>query len=147
MKPRAISSLSNLLLLGGLLSSSFTSVDAQDADDEQRRCIPRARIDRTEVIDDQTIAFYLKPDDIYINRLRRACSRLERAGRFSYRMSTSLLCANDLITVLEDSGIGLASGPTCGLGTFRPADEEFVALLKGEERPAEVSVEEIEEEE
>lgn len=138
---------SSHLLISSLLLLSLTpstSVWSQEGDDETLRCIPVTRIDRTEVIDDQNIAFYLKPDDIYINRLGRACSRLDREKRFSYRRSTAVLCANDLITVLQDSGFGLGRGASCGLGMFHPADEELVALLKGDEEPADINVEDIE---
>jgi hypothetical protein len=129
------------LLLSVLISASVPAVQAQDSSGESRRCLTLTRIDHTEIIDDQTVVFYLKGDDIYVNELDRPCDRLEREGRFSYRTSTGQLCSTDRISVLENSGFGgLREGFTCGLGRFRPADEAFVEMLKGEEGPADVTV-------
>lgn len=136
---------SRLLIPAALSLVFFATASAQDDEDfEPDRCVTVSRIDRTEVIDDRTIAFHLKGGDIYINRLDRACPRLDREGRFSYRVTTGQLCANDLITVLEQSGLGLRTGVSCGLGLFRPSDEEAVEMLKGNEEPAEVTIQEVE---
>ena len=40
---------------------------------ESERCINTVRIDRTEVIDDRTVVFYLNGGDIYVNRLPHRC--------------------------------------------------------------------------
>lgn len=141
---------SHLLLPALLALCPFATVSSQDADAyEPARCISVSRIDDTEVIDARTIVFYLRGRDIYVNRLDRACARLDREQRFSYRVTTGQLCANDLITVIEDSVLGIAPGVSCSLGVFRAADEEMVEMLKGEQEPAEaeVTVEEIEVEE
>ena len=113
--------------------------DAADAAEEPARCITLSRIDRTEVIDDRTIAFHMRNGDIYLNRLDRACRNLDRGRPFSYRTSTSQLCSVDVITILEEFGVGLSPGASCGLGLFEPSDEEELALLKGEEEPAEIT--------
>lgn len=133
------------LLLSILIFALFPAVQAQDSSGESRRCLTLTRIDRTEIIDDQTIVFYLRGNDIFVNELDRPCDRLEREGRFSYRTSTGQLCSTDRISVLESSAFGgLREGFTCGLGRFRPADEAFVEMLKGEEGPAEITVIDIE---
>jgi len=118
---------------------------SQDADEAPRRCLTLMRIDRTEIIDDQTIVFHLKGDDIYVNELDQPCNRLEREGRFTYRTSTGQLCSSDTISVLESSGFGgLQEGFTCGLGRFRSVDEAFVEMLRGDEGPADITVVDIE---
>jgi hypothetical protein len=113
------------------------------------RCINLSRINRTEVIDNRSIAFYLRGGDVYINRLNRACSGLERNKPFSYRTPTNRICSVDFITVLEDFGAGLTPNVSCPLGMFVPADEEEVENLlhpvEGDQ--PEVTVEEIDVEE
>lgn len=130
-----------------LLLAPLASVSAQGArDDQPVRCINVSRIDRTEVIDDKTIVFHMRGGDIYINHLENTCMNLAREDRFSYRTSTRQLCAIDSISVLERSGfgIGLQRGVSCGLSEFTPADEEIVAMLKGDIEEAEITVEELE---
>jgi len=133
------------LLLATVTLSAIVVARAQDEGDEPRRCVPLTSIDRTEVIDDKHVVFYLSGRRIYVNELNRACIGLEREGRFSYRSSTGLLCRGDTITVLEDSAFGgLRDGFSCGIGMFEPADEDLLAILKGDEEPAEITVEDIE---
>lgn len=112
--------------------------------DESERCIPLTRIDYTEVIDDRTIAFFMKGGAVYLNRLAQACPNLGRERRFSYRTSTSQLCAIDGVTVLEDYGLGFRRGATCTLREFLPSDEDTVEMLLGEQEPADITIEEVE---
>lgn len=98
-------------------------------------CISVSRIDQTEILDDNTILFYMRGDEIYRNHLPRRCPGLERNERFSYRTSTSRLCDIDTVTVLEQWGARLQSGFTCALGMFHPitAEEaEELELIKKE---------------
>ena len=126
----------------------FASASSQVIEDaESVRCVSLTRIARTEVIDDRHIAFYLRGGDILVNRLPRECRSLARENRFSYRTSTGQLCSIDSITVLSNFGGGLSRGASCGLGRFIPADEDYIASLRGDEEPAEITVEEIEVEE
>jgi len=120
-------------------------VGAQDTGERgPLRCISLSSIDRTEVIDNQTIAFYLTGGRVYLNRLGRACRNLGRNRPFSYRTMTGQLCAIDTITVIEDFGASAMPGDTCGLGEFVPTDEEEIEVLKGEVEAVEVEPEEVE---
>jgi hypothetical protein len=112
--------------------------------DAPRRCLSLSSIDYTEVIDDQTIAFFLTGGRVYLNRLDRACRNLDRDRPFNYRTSTGQLCAIDTITVIEGFGGSVIAGDTCGLGEFVPTDEEEIELLKGEREPVDVEAEEVE---
>jgi hypothetical protein len=133
---------SSLFLL--LLVSFYPYSDASAQDDgEPLRCVSLNRIDRTEVIDDQTIAFHLRGGDILLNRLGRTCNGLAREDRFSYRVTSGQLCRSDSITVLENSVFGLGRGASCVLNDFDPSDEDELAVLKKEELEAEVTVEEV----
>lgn len=137
-----------LLLFACLSPIPMNSAWSQDDDGrEPVRCVSLSRIDRTDVIDDRNIAFHMRGGDIYVNELSRACPRLDRERRFSYRTSTSQLCSMDLIRVLENSGLGIRAGIACQLGMFVPATEELVEILKGNEEAAEIEVEDIEIEE
>jgi hypothetical protein len=140
MKPN-----SKLLLLSLLSPLPFVSTALNGAEeDEPVRCVRLSSIDRTEIIDDRNIAFFMRGGDIYVNRLRRSCSQLKPDRAISYRTSTGQICAVDLFSVLDDFGFGLTRVASCGLGMFVPADEEYVDMLKGDEKPAEVKIEEVE---
>ena len=124
------------LLLFCVLSSWSFALDAQ-ADDERRdgeplRCLSLSRIDHTEIIDNHSIAFFLKGGDIYLNRLQRACPGLRPGQAFSYRTGTGRLCNVDTIRVLENYGLGLSLSAACGLGPFTPIGADALAVLKGE---------------
>jgi hypothetical protein len=120
-------------------------IGAQESGGEgPRRCISLSSIDRTEIIDNRTIAFYVTGGRIYLNRLDRACRNLGRDRPFSYETPTGQLCAGDTITVIEDFGFGVSAGDSCGLGAFVPTEEEEIEILKGEREPVEVEVEEVE---
>ncbi|MGD8341663.1 MAG: DUF6491 family protein [Gammaproteobacteria bacterium] len=118
----------------------MTLAMAQGTEGAPARCVQVSRIDRTEVIDDRTIVFYMRGRTIYVNRLDRACPGLDRGNPFSYRTSTSRICSADSITVLENTAFGLSRGFTCGLGEFEPSNEEAIALLKGDEEEADITV-------
>ena len=111
----------SLSLAGLLLSGAVLADDVEETEGE--RCISLSRIDRTHVIDDQQVLFYMRGKDIYLNRLPRRCGGLASQGRFSYKTSMSQLCRMDMITVLQSGGGGLMRGSTCGLGRFIPITE------------------------
>jgi hypothetical protein len=111
-------------------------ITAQDGRDgradagDTRSCINLNEIDHTSVVDDNTILFYARGQDVYRNDLPHSCPELRNEQRFMYRVSTSQLCSNDTITVLEDLGFGFMPGPTCGLGKFAPITEDEAGDLE-----------------
>ena len=99
--------------------------------EDSPHCIARSRIDRTEIIDDQHIAFYMKGrDQVFLNTLRRPCPGLQRDDTLMYRTSTNQLCSVDIITVLDDFGFGFSPGVSCALGSFQPTNKEYLEELK-----------------
>lgn len=115
----------------GLPSAAQEDV-SDDAVNGGENCIDTRRISTTTVVDDQTIIFYMRGGENYVNELPRKCPSLARERRFSYRTSISRLCDIDTITVLYSMGRGLEPGPSCGLGRFYPiSDEEAKALRAG----------------
>ena len=79
-------------------------------------CIDLIRIDRSEVVDDQTILFHMKGGKIWRNRLPYKCPQLGFEKAFSHKTSINRLCSIDTITVLNTTA--RMPGATCGLGEF-----------------------------
>ncbi|NNC64476.1 MAG: hypothetical protein HKN84_06800 [Gammaproteobacteria bacterium] len=129
----------------GETAAEETIGEIEAFDREPVRCIIPSRIDRTEVIDEQTVVFHMRGSDAYVNRLPNACRSLAREKRFSYDLRTNRLCSVDSITVLEWWGSGLNRGMSCGLGEFYPITQEEAELLDidpGEMREAQGAFEE-----
>ncbi len=121
--------------------SPFASALADDPPEEGgERCVNMRTVSRTEIIDDQTILFYMRGGEIYRNYLPHRCSGLAREERFSYSTTVSRLCDIDTITVLYNHGVGLTSGPSCGLGKFYPISRDEAQALK---EPADIEPEAI----
>ena len=106
--------------------------DDGDVDEGGERCIDTRRISNTQIIDNQNILFHMRNRTIYHNELPRRCSGLRRGKAISYRTSISRLCSNDFITLLDNFGMGMSRGVSCGLGKFRSISEEEAQALKGE---------------
>ena len=120
----------------GLAAPVFAGEDDNKAIDEllsdAEHCISLSRIDRTDVVDDSNILFYMKGGDVYLNRLPHRCPGLRWEKAFMYRTSMSQLCNVDIITVLDNMGFGFSPGVSCGLGPFYPISEETAKALKSE---------------
>jgi hypothetical protein len=123
----------------GMAQRTQAPVDELEADTGAQNCVRLRRINRTEIIDNRTIAFHMRGGDIYLNRLDRACRGLDRGDPISYRTATGRLCSVDMITIVDRFDLGLM-GPTCGLGMFTPTSQEAIDILKGEDEPADVEV-------
>ncbi len=90
---------------------------ATAADDKAPNCLQLSQIDHTEVVDDQTILFYMRGKQIWKNTLPYKCPSLGFEKAFSHKTSTNDYCSVDTITVLYNAG-GLREGASCGLGKF-----------------------------
>jgi hypothetical protein len=126
-----------IALVSALVTVSAAGQDdaaALEADDAFDRtpvdCISVSSIDRTDVIDDRTILFFMRGRKIYRNYLPRRCPGLERHDRFAYQTTSNRLCDIDTITVLEQWGARLQPGFVCPLGAFHPIPLEEVEELK-----------------
>ncbi|MEM7017603.1 MAG: hypothetical protein AAF512_09750, partial [Pseudomonadota bacterium] len=87
---------------------------------ETKSCVHLLRVDRTKVVDDKTILFYMRNGNIWKNSLPHKCSGLGFEKSFAYKTSMHQLCNVDTITVLR---LPHGSGPTCGLGKFEAYEE------------------------
>ena len=108
--------------------------DEEPLDRTPQDCLAVATIDRTKVIDDQTILFYMRGKKVYRNYLPRNCPNLASEDRFMYETHSSRLCSVDTITVLEQWGAGFQRGFTCKLGEFQPLSAEEAQDLERERR-------------
>lgn len=133
-----------MLLLLPLAMANAQDDAGEPVDRSETRCIRVSAIDRIEIVDDRNLAFHMRNGDIYLNRLDRACRGLDRGRPYSYRASGGRLCSVDAISMIDDRPFDLTSGSSCGLGEFSPIDEESLAILKGEEEEAEITVVPIE---
>ena len=93
-------------------------------------CVSRPMVERTVILDDQNILFYMRGKKIYLNKLPRRCFGLRMAGGFGFKTSQSVLCNVDLISVLRSTGTRFEPGVSCGLGKFHPTTREEIALLR-----------------
>lgn len=98
-----------------------------------KTCVPLRSIDRTDVIDDYNIVFYMRGRDIYHVRLPNRCPGLRIADSFMYSTSLSVLCDLDIIRPLRNFGGSFSPGAACGMGRFTPITKEEVAFLKNKD--------------
>lgn len=127
---------------------STVAVSSNERDDQlqdnSERCVSLVRIDRTFVLNDSNILFYLRGRKVYINKLPRRCPGLRRADSFMYKTSLSQLCSFDVITALDSIGFGFTRGASCGLGKFYPIDLERAKELRGQKAPGSERIESAE---
>lgn len=109
-----------------------TAAAADDFNREPVDCVTASRIERTQVIDERTILFYMRGGEIYRNQLSVNCRPLLREKSFSYDLRTNRLCDIDVITVIEHMGSTLREGVSCGLGKFYPVTEEEAIFLSSD---------------
>lgn len=117
-------------LAAALAAASFPGMAQDDADDgddtapeDMVNCVSLSRVDDTQVVDEQTILFYMNGNDIYRNVLPHRCPGLDSNSTFMYRVTTTQLCSVDVITLLEDFGSRFMPAASCGLGKFQPISE------------------------
>jgi NitT/TauT family transport system substrate-binding protein len=131
-----------LLLL--ILLSHWAAATASAQEGDPQRCVRLTLVDRTEIIDERNIVFHMRGGGVYVNRLDRVCRGLRRQRPFTYSSTNGQLCSSDFINVLENFGAGFTQTNSCPLGGFFPSSVDAIAVLTGEEEPANVIVTDIE---
>jgi hypothetical protein len=81
-----------------------------------KNCIDLGWLDRSQIVDDQTILFHMKGGQVYENKLPYRCFGLKFEDGFAFATSLHQLCNTDIIKVLH-------RGTSCGLGMFIPLDK------------------------
>lgn len=89
---------------------------------ETRHCLSMSRIDRIEVVDDQTLVFHMHGKDKYVNHLPYRCPGLKR-NSFIHETSMNSYCDLDIISVV-DLRLGMRMG-SCPLGPFEKVTGEL----------------------
>ena len=120
-----------------LMGNIAQAEDDAEVFSEPQDCISLTRLDRTDIIDDRNILFYMRGKEVYLNQLPHRCSGLRMSDGFSYRRTINRLCKIDMIRPLPRGGMG--GGIACGLGTFRLVTEDEILALK-EEKPPETDL-------
>ncbi len=114
------------VVLGVTLLSVLAAPHGLAADDDGARqgdCITISHIQRTEVIDDQTVLFYMTGGQIRKMTLAFRCPTLAFYKSFSYRTFTTRLCA-------RVDEIVARSGSHCPIGNIQPISKADAAALK-----------------
>lgn len=129
----------SLIALLLLVATGTVNADEDSASENEtlevpgtRDCVSLARIDRTRVVNDNTILFYMLGPDVYVNNLPRRCNGLKRTDAFSYKTSLAQLCSQDIIRGLRNIGGQFMPSAACGLGKFVPITQEQIELLLAE---------------
>jgi hypothetical protein len=132
MKHRSLAVLGAGIAVVGLsaLAVVASGQPGERSQTESPTCLGLPRIDRTEIVGDRTIVFYMKDRTIYKNELPQSCPALRSNQPFMYRVAMNQLCQMDTITVLERWGFGFTPGMSCPLGRFSAIDEAAVEALK-----------------
>jgi hypothetical protein len=102
--------------------------------DTATRCVSLRAIDKTDILDDGNILFYMRGGEVYVNHLPHGCPGLKLADTFMYRTPIDSICSVDIITVLERLGVSLRPGASCGLGLFYPIDKTLAREMSRRSR-------------
>ena len=109
-----------------LLAMMWAAPASADAE-KTLHCLPTNQIQRTKIVDDQNIIFFMPGNKSYNNHLPHKCPGLKWENQYRYKTSINQLCNVDIITVLHQDGPGFTPGAACGLGDFqlieKPAGE------------------------
>ena len=71
-----IDTIVRVISLCALLMLMVITVQAEDAAEnfsEPQQCISLTQLDRTDIIDDRNILFYMRGNEIYLNQLPHRC--------------------------------------------------------------------------
>jgi hypothetical protein len=93
-------------------------------------CLRLSRIQDVEILDNSRILFRTGVNDYYLNTLPHACSGLKLHDAFQHRTSVDEICEVDVITVVDQIGSRVYTGPVCGLGKFEPISKEEITAIR-----------------
>ena len=111
-----------------VLGAVTTAAHAQEGKNigDSQQCISLGTIDQTIVIDNKTILVKTKPHGYKRMDLVNTCSGLKIQGGFGYSTSTSQLCKQDVLTVIEQNG------STCMIDKIITIDDAEAKALMSE---------------
>ena len=85
-------------------------------------CLHLPSVERTKVVDDNTILFFMSDKAVWKNSLQK-CPTLKYEDAFSYETNYPEVCARTVISVLR-------SNVKCALGEFSPAPPDLLLPQK-----------------
>jgi hypothetical protein len=98
--------------------------DERDASSGPRACLQQAEIRRVKILNNRTIVFVTRFEEIYNNQLPKECPGLKRNTLVSYPITHRRLCGGDRFQVLLETQPGSYSpAALCPLGAFVPITE------------------------
>jgi hypothetical protein len=101
-----------------VLPSLAVAADASPPVPKSNVCFDVSDIDRSVILSDQEIVFYLKGGKAWKNTLQGTCPGLHSQQGFRWRISTTTVCANQQILY------AMHSQKPCFLGNFTPYTEQ-----------------------
>jgi hypothetical protein len=119
-----------VLLIGLLWAAGCASTVAEPINEEAAEklasfertgevttCLSVSRITSITAVDERTLLIRSGVNDYYVSDLSGDCNGATRgSNRFEYSTSTSQLCRNEIIRVVDNTG-GFLAG-SCGMGSF-----------------------------
>ena len=98
--------------------------EASDLSGGPKECLNQTDIRRATILNDRTIVFITRREEIYNNQLPKECPGLNRKSLVNYPITNRRLCAGDRFQVLWEQQPG-SYLPTalCPLGAFVPITE------------------------
>lgn len=120
------------VVMAGIIGMTSVAVAAAETQKPENavNCLQLNRIQNTDIIDNKRIVFQSGVNDYYLNTLPYACHGLKVNDSFIYETSINELCHVDTIQVLDQTGPGVSSGASCGLGYFEPITKDQIKKLK-----------------
>jgi len=115
-----------------LAAALAAPVAAQQGDDEEasdisggpEACLNQNDIRRATILNDRTIVFVTRHDEIFNNQLPKQCPGLNRKSLVNYPITNRRLCAGDRFQVLWEQQPGsFLPAALCPLGAFVPITE------------------------
>ncbi len=89
---------------------------------EVDNCLPLRTIDQIKALDERTFLIEVGTNDYWLAELSSSCHGADRSfNRLQYTTSTSSLCRNEIITVVDNS-TGFTVG-SCGMSDFQKLEK------------------------
>ena len=111
----------------------LASAPQPNRESEPVTCLPRSAYTEVEVINPELLLFHGRGEQMWLNRMRRACVGLHFDRVLAFEVRNSRLCDLDTVRGIDTfGGSWSATGARCSLGTFDPVSPQQVELLKAE---------------
>ncbi len=109
------------VVLSGLIAAPTLAGDAGGAAPDEgtatgrpTQCLRISLIQKTKVVDDQTILFFMPAGKTYRATLDKPCPNLKFEDQWTYSSATNSLCPGQIITVRRRRAGGMA-GASCAI--------------------------------